>query len=136
MARRPAADERQADIFGAIQPTPVLPGPLPASTRKPRCRQGKDNPAPTPAMDGEDISAAAGVDALAAGLSPAELDELAAALPDDALAHLVTAVMRQLRRRLARTGARSGGKSRDSALERAARQVAAELGEADGSDYA
>ena len=69
------------------------------------------------------------MDVLAARLSPAELDEFAAALPDDALGHLVLTAARQLRRRLTRAGGRGNGrKSRDSALQRAARQLAAELG--------
>lgn len=77
------------------------------------------------------------MDALAARVSPAELDELAAALPDDALAHFVLAAVRQLRRRLARAGGRSGGgKGHGSVLERTARQLAAELGGAGGSDDA
>ena len=70
----------------------------------------------------------ADVDILAIRLSPAELKELAAALTDDALAHLVIAAVRQLRRRLTR-----GGGVRNPALERAARQLFAELGE-QGSD--
>lgn len=70
---------------------------------------------------------------MAAMLSPAGLDDLAAALPDEALARLVLAAARQLRRRLARGGTRAGRRS-SPALERAARQLAAELGGEGGSD--
>lgn len=120
-------DERQADIFGAAAPTPP-------AARKPSRR--KDSNGDLPALNVPDAPAAdTSIDAFAARLSPADLDELAAALPDDALAHLVLVAVRQLRRRLARASGR-GGKGRGSALERAARQVAAELGGTDGSDYA
>jgi hypothetical protein len=64
---------------------------------------------------------------MAAKLSPAELDELAAVLSDEALARLILAAARQMRRRLARSGKRAGPRS-SPALERAARQLAAELG--------
>ena len=64
---------------------------------------------------------------IAARLSPAELKEFVAALPDDALACLVIATARQLRRRLVLSGGR-GGKGCNSALERVARQLFAELG--------
>lgn len=76
------------------------------------------------------------VDALAARLLPAELDALAAALPDMALAHLAVAAARQLRRRLVRSGGagKSGGRNRGSPLERAARQLAAEMGGSAGPD--
>ncbi len=63
---------------------------------------------------------------IAARLSPTELDEFAAALSDEALASLVLAAARQLRRRLVRGGGRKGQRS-SAALERAARQLAAEL---------
>lgn len=66
---------------------------------------------------------------MAARLSRTEWNELVAGLPDDVLAHLVTATVRQLRRRLARGRGRSGrsGKGRTSALERSAQQLIAEL---------
>jgi hypothetical protein len=67
---------------------------------------------------------------LAARATPSELDQLVAALPDEGLAHLALASVRALRRRLARTGASGtrGRKGLAGALERAARQLAAELG--------
>ena len=70
--------------------------------------------------------AGGGVAGLAAQLSPAELDELAAVLSDEALARLLLAAARQLRRRLSR-GGRAGPRP-SAALDRAARQLAAELG--------
>lgn len=51
----------------------------------------------------------------------------------DALACLVIATVRQLRRRLVRSGGR-GGKVCNSVLERAARQLIAELGGQDEGD--
>ncbi len=67
------------------------------------------------------------IDGLAARLSPVELTALVAALSDAALAHLVIATARQLRRRLARSGGR-GSKGHTSPLERSALQLIAELG--------
>ncbi len=75
---------------------------------------------------------------LAARARPSELDELIRALTDDGLAHLALSSVCALRRRLARPGA-SGGrgrKRRASALERAAHQLAAELGGTAGGDDA
>jgi hypothetical protein len=70
---------------------------------------------------------------MAAKLSSAGLEELAAALSDEALARLVLAAARQLRRRLVRGGGRKGQRP-SPALERAARQLAAELGGDGGTD--
>ena len=136
MARRPAADERQVDIFGAILPVPPASAPALSSARqtKPKQNRGRVRPAPNDKAPTE-----TSMDALASRLSPAELDELAAVLSDDALAHLTLAAIRQLRRRLARSGGRSGGsrgKGRASALERIARQLAAELGGQAGGEGA
>ena len=119
MARRPAVDGRQADFFGAPAPAPAAPEQPPTPKSKPERR--------APPSDDAGVRPDDGIDALAARLSPSELNELVAALPDDALAHLVIATVRHLRRRLARSGGR-GGKDRTSTLERAARQLIAELG--------
>ncbi|HJS87464.1 MAG TPA: hypothetical protein VJ779_18580 [Acetobacteraceae bacterium] len=88
------------------------------------------------APDPPDASAEPDIDVLAARLSAAELNEFAAALPDDSLAHLMLAGVRQLRRRLARAAGRGSRSSRKgtSVLERAARQLAAELGGFGGGD--
>jgi hypothetical protein len=137
VARRPAAaDERQADFFGAPAPAPepATPGARPAAAPQPGPkRDAKRRLLPSPG--GQDARGGGGPgDTLAARLSsPAELDELAAALPDDALARLTLAAVRQLRRRLARSGGRGGA---SAALERAARHLAAELGGQAGSDDA
>ena len=88
---------------------------------------------PAPPQDGYKTPEPDSLDTLAARLSPAELNELAANLPDHALAHLVIVTVRQLRRRLTRTGRHTGKPGPSSPLERAARQLVAELGE-QGSD--
>jgi len=134
VARRPEVDRRQADFFGAPAPTPAAPEHRP--TPKPQPEQDIKRRSLPP--DSEDAPLSDSIEALAARLSPAELNELAAALPDDALAHLVIATVRQLRRRLARSGSR-GGNGRTPALERSARQLIAELsgeGEDDDDWYA
>ena len=123
MARRPEVDRRQADFFGAPASTPRTPKPKPGQAAK------RGSPSP----DGKDELVGASIDVVAARLSPAELKELVAALPDDALACLIIATARQLRRRLVRSGG-PGGSTRDSVLERAARQLIAELGGQDEGD--
>ena len=123
MARRPEADRRQADFFGAPAPTPTAPAHR--STPKPEPEQEiKHRPLPS---DSEGIPLSNGIDMVAARLSRIEWNELVAALPDDALAHLVIATARQLRRRLARSRGRSG-KGHTSALERSAQQLIVDLG--------
>lgn len=127
MARRPDVDGRQADFFGAPAPTPAAPVRRPASKPALEQRPGRRSPsADKDALPGD-------ADVLAARLSPAELSALVAALPDDALAHLIITAFRQLRRRLLRRGGRDG--SRPSALERSAQQLIAELGGQDGDDH-
>jgi hypothetical protein len=71
---------------------------------------------------------------MAARLSLAELNELVTALPDPALAHLLIATVRQLRRRLARQKWQAAKGGTVSPLERAARELTAELGEYGGDD--
>ena len=123
MARRPEVDRRQADFFGAPAPAPGTPKPKPEQVTKRR----------SPSPNGKHEPVGDSIDKIAARLSPAELKEFVAALPDDALACLIIATARQLRRRLLRSGGH-GGRGRNSVLERAARQLIAELGGQDGGD--
>ena len=123
VARRPETDRRQADFFGAPAPTLAVPEQCP--TPKPKPKPGiKRQPPPS---DIKEAPLCDSIDVLAARLSRIEWNELVAGLPDDVLAHLVIATVRQLRRRLARSRGR-GGKGRTSALERSAQQLIAELG--------
>jgi len=123
VARRPEADRRQADFFGAPAPTPAAPARRPTPKPKPK-QQIEHRSSPS---DSEEVLLCDGIDVLVARLSRTEWNELVATLPDDALAHLVIATARQLRRRLARSHGRSG-KGRTSALERSAQQLIVELG--------
>ncbi len=123
MARRPEVDRRQADFFGAPVSAPGTPRSKPEQAIKRR----------SPSLNGEHEPVSDSIDVIAARLSPAELKEFVAALSDDALACLVIATARQFRRRLVRSGGRCD-KGRASALERAARQLIAELGGQDEGD--
>lgn len=132
MARKPEVDGRQADFFGA--PAPASAAPVHRPTPRPKPEQDlKRRSSPS---DNKDAPSGDSAEMLAARLSPTELNELVAALPDDALAHLLLSTFRQLRRRLARSGGR-GGRDRSSTLERSARQLIAELGGQgqDGDDW-
>jgi len=128
VARRPAADDRQPDFFAPARAAST-PRSRPVRQPKPR-RAAKDQPSPA---DRRDIPGRADFAALAARLCRAEMAELAAALSDEALAHLVIAAVRQLRRRLARSNGR-GGRVRAPALERAVQQLVGELGGQDGDE--
>ena len=123
MARRPKGDRRQADFFGFPALPAATPEPRPASKQKPE----QDIKCRSPPSDSKAALLSDSIDALAARLSRTELNELAAALADDALAHLIIATARQLRRRLTRIG-RRGGKGQNSTLERSVRQLMVELG--------
>lgn len=129
MARRPEVDRRQGDFFGVPALPTATPEPRPASKQKP----DQDIQCRSPPSDSKAALLSDSIDALAARLSRIELNELAAALPDDALAHLVIATARQIRRRLTRIGRRSG-KGQNSALERSVRQLMVELGRQDEDD--
>ena len=130
MAQRPKTDARQADFFGI--PSSELTVPDARLTRKNKPSQ-KIARASLLSANNERIEQDS-LEILAARLSPAELNELVAALPDVALGHLVIVTVRQLRRRLARNN-REGGKHRSSIhLERAARQLIVELREEGGDD--
>src|SRR4051794_25461861 len=125
MTRRPARDERQAELF-------CLPEPPPTPVKRARGQSGhqKEEPAadPAPQLPGEEV---------AARLTPVELDDLVRALSDEKLAHLVMAATRDLKRRLARGGSQrrsQSAKGGASDLERAIRLVANEFREAAPTD--
>jgi hypothetical protein len=130
VAHRPKIDARQADFFGA--PTSKAASPDLHVARKNKSSQ-KSKLAP-PLSDNDRKMEGDSLDALAARLSPAELNELVAALPDAALGHLVIVTVRQLRRRLARNHWDAGKRQSSAPLERAARQLITELGEQGGDD--
>jgi len=116
----------QADLFGSVSK------PVAAKARTIRQQRVAAPAMPAPAPNGH-LAPGDDTASLAMRLSPAELDGLAAALSDDALARLVVAAVRQLRRRLARGGGHTARRP-SPALDRAARQVAAELGAEGGDD--
>jgi hypothetical protein len=130
VARRPEADKRQADFFATPAPASATADPHPARRGQPKQHAKKPSPPPT----GCDPHAPDTLDILAARLSPAELSELVAILPDHALAHLVIVTVRQLKRRLARSNRHADRHRTSSPLERAARQLIAELGEQGADD--
>ena len=121
------ADERQTDLFGdGAHKTRPPARKLHRQDRRQGERAGGTDKAAGPTISQAEATLAE----LAARATPAELDELIRALPDDGLALLAVPSVRTLRRRLAKPGA-SGGrgrKGRAGALERAAHQLAAELG--------
>jgi len=120
VTQKPAANGTQPDLFGAV--------PKPKAPKVRAARPQRAEPAEKALLSRRGpLEAEDGINGMAAKLSPAELDELAAVLSDEALARLVLAAARQMRRRLARSGKRAGSRS-SPALERAARQLAAELG--------
>lgn len=124
MARRPASDERQEDMFGA-------PAPVPAAVEPPAARPSRARPAPprpVPERFPDDAPMREELETRLDRLSPSELRVLVAAVSDETLAGLTLVAIRQLRRRLAREG-RYGSKGRASVLQRAAQQLVSELGE-------
>ena len=129
VARRPKTDERQPDFFGEPPPMPATPD----THHNRQARPKRDTKSQLSPQDSQSTPGTDSLDMRAARLSRVELNELAAALPDDALARLVIDAVRQLRRRLARSN-RHAGKRRTSVLERAARQLAAELGGQGGDE--
>jgi|SRR4051812_47471684 hypothetical protein len=125
MTRRPARDERQAELF-------CLPEPPPTPVKRARrpTWPPKEEPAPDPAPDlpSEEV---------AARLTPVELDDLVRVLSDEKLAHLVMAATRDLKRRLARSGIQRRSRPMRkgvSDLERVVQQVANEFREAAPTD--
>lgn len=79
-------------------------------------------------MAGQDLATAEpeSVASFAERVGQADLDELVATLPDEALAHLALESARQLKRRIGRTGGRRLGKRRLNFLERAGQDLARE----------
>jgi hypothetical protein len=129
VAQGPKADERQADLFGQVPPASSASGPRHSRQARPR----PDSKSQLPTEDNERFSQPDSLDVKVARLSQAELNDLAAALPDPALAHLVIIAVREIRRRLGRIS-RHAGKRRSSVLERATQQLIAELGGQRGSE--
>lgn len=132
MSRNSDPDRRQQDFFGVPEAEPKLPPakvPGPQSPSRPaRGRRRKE--AKPPNGDGREDD---GIERQLARLSPAELRQLAAILPDEALAQLLLAAVRQLKRRLVQVG-RGGSRAGTSVLERAVRQLVAELGDQGGDE--
>lgn len=125
MARKPGDDERQKDFFGAPVAAAKQLGASPNRRRR------------SASSSSEAITESDDIDVQVARLSPAELRNLVAMLPDDVLAQLTLATVLQLKRRLARDSRRES-KGRASVLDRAAQQLIAELsgqGEHDDDDY-
>jgi hypothetical protein len=138
MAKRPLpGDDRQPDLLGGIRrggspSTAAVRRDRGSGARVPRRAGGQPGPSP-PEPPAEPTPTT-----LPARATPAELDAFVAALPDEALAHLVLAGVRALRRRLAKgrgadPRAPRGGRA-EGPLERAARRLAAELGGAVADD--
>ncbi len=134
MAERPA-DERQPNLFGeGAQRTPPPARKLRRQERRRGERAGSTDNVTGPAGPQTEATLAE----LAARATPSELDELIRALTENGLDHVTLASVRALRRRLAKpaAGGGRGGKGRAGALERAAHQIAAELGGAACGDGA
>lgn len=120
------ADDRQQNLFGV--PAEVPPSPTtetPKQRAEPKPPRGRAQPKAPPPDDVEPE-----YDRLPgqlARLSAPELRGLVETLPDEALANLVLATIRQLKRRLVKSS-RNGQKGGASALDRAAQQLVIELG--------
>ena len=128
------SDDRQQSLFGT--PTELPPAPSTASPKQrpeakiPRSLARPIAPPPDDVEPDHDP-----LPGHLARLSAPELRALVEILPDEALANLVLATIRQLKRRLAKTS-RNGQKGRISALDRAAQQLMAELGgQGDEDDF-
>jgi hypothetical protein len=135
MVKRRSADERQSDFFGGADQAsaPAARAPRPQERRSKGRPGGTDEPAePAPAAPAAEAAPAETTPAaLAARATRPELDEFVGALSDEGLAHLAVVSVRALRRRLAKgaaPGARGSKGRATGTLERAARQLAADLG--------
>ena len=120
------SDDRQQSLFGTPAELPRSPSTeTPKQRPEPKIPRGRAPPA-TPPPDDPDPDHDP-IPGHLARLSAPELRALVEILPDEALANLVLATIRQLKRRLAKNS-RNGQKGRASALDRAAQQLVAELG--------
>lgn len=138
MARKPGSDERQTDFFGAAVAAPekktgASPAPRPKPSPVITLAPAKEKPEPVAV--GLDIPEDGGIEADFARMSPAEVRNLVATLPDAVLAQLSIATIHQLRRRLERNSRRGDGKNSNTVLDRAAQQLIAELGGQNSDDY-
>jgi hypothetical protein len=137
LARRPATDERQEDIFRTPVPAPRPAKPAPAPTPAPMAA-APPIPAPEMPRHSEPLPELPPLRRLdPRRLSRMELEELVREMPDDVLVQLTGAVARQLRRRITRAAGhgRRSGKGRATALERVAQQLADELSGLDVEEY-
>lgn len=120
------ADDRQQNLFGI--PAEVSPVPATAAPKQrpePKPPGARIRPKPPPLEDAEPEPDR--LPGQLARLSAPELRALVETLPDEALANLVLATIRQLKRRLVKSS-RNGQQGRASALDRAAQQLVVELG--------
>lgn len=120
------ADDRQQSLFGIPAETPPLSATATPKPRPdPKAARVRTQPTAPPPEDVEPEHDR--LPGQLARLSAPELRALVETLPDEALASMILATIRQLKRRLAKNS-RNGQKGRASALDRAAQQLMVELG--------
>ena len=118
------ADDRQHNLFGVpAEVPPALATEASKPRPEPRPSRGRAHPKAPPLEDVEPEHDR--LPGQLARLSAPELRGLVETLPDEALANLVLATIRQLKRRLVKNS-RNGQKG--PALDRAAQQLVVELG--------
>lgn len=126
LAKHPATRGHQADLFGADAPPGVAARPAPPPKPAPAAPPEAPHRPPRPRRRAPPEPAVApSLARLAADAGRAELDEVVAALSDDALAHLALRAVQALRRRAERParGRAAGG----AALGRTVRLLAEEV---------
>lgn len=120
------ADDRQQNLFGIPAEVPPARAPeTPKPRPEPKSPRGRVQLKAPPLEDVEPEHDR--LPGQLARLSAPELRGLVETLSDEALADLVLATIRQLKRRLVKSS-RNGQKGRASALDRAAQQLVVELG--------
>ena len=127
VAKHPAVEGRQRDLFGADTP-PLGPAPARSAGSPPQPPSGPPSKPPRPRRRAPPEPAAAvpsSLADLASGATHPELDEMVAALSDEALAHLALRAVQALRRRAGRPA--RGKAAGTSALGRTARLLAEEV---------